>query len=65
MPVAELVAFLSRITTLATGDIIFTGTPEGIGAAQGFFLADGDLVTTTIEGIGTLTNTCIRVEDWR
>ena len=63
--VAQLVAFLSRITTLATGDIIFTGTPEGIGATAGLFLADGDLITTTIEGIGTLTNTCIRVEDWR
>ena len=63
--VAQLVAFLSRITTLTTGDIIFTGTPEGIGATQGLFLSDGDLVTTTIEGIGTLTNTCIRVEDWR
>lgn len=63
--VADLVAFLSRITTLATGDIIFTGTPEGTGAAQGLFLADGDVITTTIDGIGTMTNTCVRVTDWR
>ena len=39
-----------------TGDIIFTGTPEGVGAAQGKFLADGDVITTTIDGIGTMTN---------
>jgi len=64
-PVADLVAFLSRITTLATGDIIFTGTPDGIGAAQGLFLADGDVITTTIDGIGAMTNACVRVADWR
>jgi len=64
-PVADLVAFLSRITTLATGDIIFTGTPDGTGAAQGLFLADGDVITTTIDGIGTMTNACVRVADWR
>ena len=64
-PVADLVAFLSRITTLATGDIIFTGTPDGIGAAQGLFLADGDVITTTIDGSGTMTNACVRVADWR
>ena len=64
-PVADLVAFLSRITTLATGDIIFTGTPDGTGAAQGLFLADGDVITTTIDGIGTMANTCVRVADWR
>ncbi len=64
-PVADLVAFLSRITTLATGDIIFTGTPDGIGAAQGLFLADGDVITTTIDGIGTMANACVRVADWR
>ena len=64
-PVADLVAFLSRITTLATGDIIFTGTPDGIGAAQGLFLAEGDVITTTIDGIGTMANACVRVADWR
>ena len=64
-PVADLVVFLSRITTLATGDIIFTGTPDGIGAAQGLFLADGDVITTTIDGIGTMTNACVRAADWR
>ncbi|MEM9037784.1 MAG: fumarylacetoacetate hydrolase family protein [Actinomycetota bacterium] len=61
--VPTLISYLSRITTLVTGDIIFTGTPEGIGAAQGSFLADGDVITTVIEGIGTMTNRCVRVSD--
>jgi 2-keto-4-pentenoate hydratase/2-oxohepta-3-ene-1,7-dioic acid hydratase in catechol pathway len=58
--IATLVSYLSRVTTLRTGDLIFTGTPEGVGATQGKFLADGDVVTTTIEGIGSLTNRCVR-----
>lgn len=63
--VPTLVSYLSRVATLATGDLIFTGTPEGIGAAQGRFLADGDVVTTRIDGIGTLTNRCVRISDHR
>lgn len=62
--VATLVSFLSQITTLVTGDVIFTGTPEGIGATQGKYLADGDVITTTIDGIGTMTNRCVRVSDY-
>ena len=58
-----LIAYLSRVTTLSTGDLIFTGTPEGIGATQGKFLADGDVVTTRIEGLGVLENRCVRVAD--
>jgi 2,4-diketo-3-deoxy-L-fuconate hydrolase len=64
--IPTLISYLSHITTLVTGDIIFTGTPEGIGAAQGKFLADGDVITTTIDGIGTMTNRCVRVGDhWK
>ena len=63
--VPTLISYLSRITTLATGDVIFTGTPEGIGVAQGTFLADGDVITTTIDGLGTMTNRCVRVSDFR
>ena len=61
--VPTLVSYLSRVTTLTTGDLIFTGTPDGIGAAQGTFLAEGDVVTTRIDGIGTLTNRCVRITD--
>jgi 2-keto-4-pentenoate hydratase/2-oxohepta-3-ene-1,7-dioic acid hydratase in catechol pathway len=63
--VPTLVSFLSSITTLVTGDIIFTGTPEGVGAAQGKFLADGDVITTTIDGVGTMANRVVRISDPR
>lgn len=62
--VPTLISYLSRVTTLVPGDIIFTGTPEGVGAASRRFLKDGDVITTTISGLGTMTNTCVRVSDY-
>lgn len=56
--VPALISYLSGILTLAPGDVIFTGTPAGVGAANGRFLQPGQVVTSTIEGIGTLVNTC-------
>jgi 2-keto-4-pentenoate hydratase/2-oxohepta-3-ene-1,7-dioic acid hydratase in catechol pathway len=56
--VPTLINYLSGILTLTPGDLIFTGTPEGVGAASLRFLSDGDVIATTIEGIGTLTNRC-------
>jgi 2,4-diketo-3-deoxy-L-fuconate hydrolase len=56
--VPALVSYLSSILTLTTGDLIFTGTPDGVGAASLRFLADGDVITTTIDGVGTMTNRC-------
>ena len=53
---AELLAWLSRTITLFPGDIIATGTPAGVGAAQGRFLRDGDTVEVEIDGLGTLVN---------
>lgn len=53
-----LVAYLSRILTLAPGDLIFCGTPDGVGVASGTFLAPGDVIASSIEGIGTLRNRC-------
>jgi acylpyruvate hydrolase len=53
---AELIAWLSRTLTLLPGDIIATGTPAGVGAAQGRFLRDGDTVEVEIDGLGTLVN---------
>src|SRR5258707_503053 len=61
--VPTLIAYLSHITTLATGDLIFTGTPAGVGAAQGKFLADGDVIVTTIDDVGSISNRCVRVSD--
>ena len=58
--VAELIAYCSRSFTLEPGDIIATGTPGGVGAFRDppVFLADGDVLEVTIEGIGSLRNTC-------
>jgi 2-keto-4-pentenoate hydratase/2-oxohepta-3-ene-1,7-dioic acid hydratase in catechol pathway len=53
---ADLVVWLSRTITLLPGDIIATGTPAGVGAAQGRFLRDGDTVEVAIDGLGTLVN---------
>jgi 2-keto-4-pentenoate hydratase/2-oxohepta-3-ene-1,7-dioic acid hydratase in catechol pathway len=50
--IQQIVAFASSIMTLEPGDLIFTGTPAGVGP-----LEDGDLCEISIEGIGTLTNT--------
>jgi 2-keto-4-pentenoate hydratase/2-oxohepta-3-ene-1,7-dioic acid hydratase in catechol pathway len=61
--VPTLIAYLSQITTLVTGDLIFTGTPAGVGAVQGKFLVDGDVIVTTIDNIGSMSNRCVRVSD--
>jgi len=55
-----LVAYLSQSFTLQVGDLILTGTPSGVGKARKppRFLADGDVVSITIEGLGTLSNPC-------
>ncbi|MHB9286264.1 fumarylacetoacetate hydrolase family protein [Halobacteriales archaeon Cl-PHB] len=50
--VPELVAEITTYMTLEPGDVIATGTPEGVGP-----LSDGDEVTVTIEGVGTLRHT--------
>jgi acylpyruvate hydrolase len=55
--VAETVAWLSRTITLEPGDIIATGTPAGVGAAQGRFLRAGDTVEVEVDGLGAVANT--------
>jgi len=55
-----LVAYLSQSFALQPGDLILTGTPSGVGKARKppRFLADGDVVSVSIEGLGTLSNPC-------
>lgn len=50
--VAEVIADLSRYGTLVAGDLIYTGTPEGVGAVQ-----PGDVLTGKIDGLQSLTVT--------
>jgi len=50
-PLPFLLSYISRIMTLEPGDLVATGTPEGVGA-----LRDGDVVEVEIPGIGTLRN---------
>lgn len=54
---AELVSFVSSIVRLTPGDLIATGTPEGVGAFQDIRLNQGDTVEIEIEEIGSLSNT--------
>jgi 2,4-diketo-3-deoxy-L-fuconate hydrolase len=54
--VPALVVWLSRYITFQPGDLVWTGTPGGVGEARGRFLRDGDVVETHIEGIGTMRN---------
>lgn len=59
-PPHELVSFISQVITLSPGDIVFTGTPPGVGVYREppVFLSDGDKVTVEIDEIGQLTNHC-------
>ncbi len=57
-PIREEIAYISTFMALQPGDIIVTGTPSGAGARfdPPKFLAPGDIVEVTVEGIGTLRN---------
>jgi 2,4-diketo-3-deoxy-L-fuconate hydrolase len=54
-----LVEFLSGICTLVPGDLIFTGTPDGVGMARGRLLKAGDVIDSGAEVIGALRNVCV------
>jgi 2-keto-4-pentenoate hydratase/2-oxohepta-3-ene-1,7-dioic acid hydratase in catechol pathway len=57
-PVDVIIEWLSKGLTLEPGDVIATGTPEGVGMARTpqEFLQDGDVIETEVEGIGILRN---------
>lgn len=58
-PVSELIAYISRFTRLSTGDVIVTGTPEGVGSARKppIWMKAGDVLEIEISRIGILRNT--------
>lgn len=58
--VPQLVSYLSGIVELLPGDVIYTGTPSGVGGARKppQFLAPGDVLVSTIDGLGSITNRC-------
>lgn len=54
--IREQIAYLSSILTLKPGDVLAIGTPTGVGMSRGIFLKPGDVMTASIESIGTLRN---------
>ena len=61
--ISSIIFYLSEIVSLNVGDTIWTGTPSGVGIASGKFLKDGDVLTSSIEGLGSMENKCVRVSD--
>jgi 2-keto-4-pentenoate hydratase/2-oxohepta-3-ene-1,7-dioic acid hydratase in catechol pathway len=59
--IAHIVSYMSTIVELFPGDVIYTGSPFGVGHGRKpqVYLKPGDVVETTLEGVGTITNRCI------
>jgi 2,4-didehydro-3-deoxy-L-rhamnonate hydrolase len=57
--VPTLVSYLSSICTLVPGDLIFTGTPSGVGAGRDRYLRSGETIDSGAEVIGALHNRCV------
>jgi 2-keto-4-pentenoate hydratase/2-oxohepta-3-ene-1,7-dioic acid hydratase in catechol pathway len=62
--VPALLAYLSARCTLEAGDLVFTGTPSGVGSVRDprRYLVAGDLIRSRIEGLGEMENRCITRE---
>jgi 2-keto-4-pentenoate hydratase/2-oxohepta-3-ene-1,7-dioic acid hydratase in catechol pathway len=54
--VGQLLRFVEARSSFAGGDIMFTGSPAGVGQGTGLFLQPGDVVEASVEGIGTIKN---------
>ena len=63
--VGEILAYLSEVMTLRPGDIIATGTPQGVGFKRtpARYLGPGDVVEVEIERIETVTNPIVSLDD--
>jgi 2-keto-4-pentenoate hydratase/2-oxohepta-3-ene-1,7-dioic acid hydratase in catechol pathway len=59
--IAKLISYLSQVCTLEPGDLIFTGTPPGVGMARKppLFLQPGDVCEAYVESLGSLLNPCV------
>ena len=59
--VSDIVEYLSSIVELLPGDVIYTGTPNGVGNSRQppRFLHVGDTIVSTLQGVGEITNHCI------
>jgi 2-keto-4-pentenoate hydratase/2-oxohepta-3-ene-1,7-dioic acid hydratase in catechol pathway len=57
-PIVEMLVYITQGLTLEPGDVIFTGTPSGVGHARKppVWMKNGDTIEVEIEGIGTLRN---------
>lgn len=57
----KIVAFLSTVIELNAGDLIYTGSPSGVGHGMKppKYLQAGDVIETTLEGVGTIVNRCV------
>jgi 2-keto-4-pentenoate hydratase/2-oxohepta-3-ene-1,7-dioic acid hydratase in catechol pathway len=53
------IAYLSTVMTLEPGDVIVTGTPSGVGIAEGRFLQPGDVVRVEVDGLGYIENSFV------
>jgi 2-keto-4-pentenoate hydratase/2-oxohepta-3-ene-1,7-dioic acid hydratase in catechol pathway len=64
-PVSKLIAEISSVVRLLPGDLIFTGTPSGVGSTRDprRYLSVGDVIESTIEGIGTMRNECVEASE--
>jgi 2-keto-4-pentenoate hydratase/2-oxohepta-3-ene-1,7-dioic acid hydratase in catechol pathway len=62
--VSDVIAYLSRVVELLPGDVIFTGTPSGVGVARSpqRWLQPGEVLITEIEGLGSMRHTCVAAQ---
>jgi len=60
--VPELIEAISASVTMLPGDLIFTGTPSGVGSTRDprVYLSDGDVIMSEIEGLGEMRNVCVQ-----